>query len=151
MIQHVVAAIIARNGRILLTQRRGNQDFPFTWESPGGKVEYGESHYVALSREVHEELGINLVPPPPSEHRREPMTYVWEGEFKNEVTREDRRHIKVSFYMVEFTGDPVPREGQGMGWFTPGDLYRYHDTLAPANKAALEAIVSSIISLPVVL
>lgn len=35
----VVSGVIIQKGRILLTQRREEQDFPFTWECPGGKVE----------------------------------------------------------------------------------------------------------------
>lgn len=49
----VVSALIVRNGRVLLTQRRAdNAHFPLAWESPGGKVEGGvESHRDALARE----------------------------------------------------------------------------------------------------
>lgn len=53
----VVAALIERDGRVLLSQRRADQSFPLTWEFPGGKVELGESSEAALAREIHEELG----------------------------------------------------------------------------------------------
>lgn len=55
----VVAAIICRNGTYLTTQR-GYGDFKGFWEFPGGKIEFGESHEVALKREIREELGINI-------------------------------------------------------------------------------------------
>jgi 8-oxo-dGTP diphosphatase len=53
----VVAALIERRGRVLLSQRRADQSFPGMWEFPGGKVEDGESPAQALVREIHEELG----------------------------------------------------------------------------------------------
>jgi 8-oxo-dGTP diphosphatase len=53
----VVAALIERRGRVLLSQRRSDQSFPLSWEFPGGKVEPGESPKAALVREIREELG----------------------------------------------------------------------------------------------
>ncbi|AML58362.1 5-methyl-dCTP pyrophosphohydrolase [Serratia rubidaea] len=54
----VVAAIIARDGKILLAQRDAQSDQAGLWEFPGGKVESGESQPQALARELAEELGI---------------------------------------------------------------------------------------------
>ncbi len=56
----VVAALIERRGRILLSQRRADQSFALAWEFPGGKVETGESPAAALVREIHEELGCTV-------------------------------------------------------------------------------------------
>lgn len=53
----VVAALIVRRGRVLLSQRRADQSFPLSWEFPGGKVEAGETPQEALAREIQEELG----------------------------------------------------------------------------------------------
>jgi 8-oxo-dGTP diphosphatase len=53
----VVAALIEREGRVLLSQRRADQSLPLHWEFPGGKVEPGESPSQALVREIQEELG----------------------------------------------------------------------------------------------
>ncbi len=54
----VVAAIIEREGRILVGQRRADQSHPLLWEFPGGKLEPGESPEQALARELEEELSI---------------------------------------------------------------------------------------------
>jgi 8-oxo-dGTP diphosphatase len=54
---YVVAALIERQGKVLLAQRRADQSLPLTWEFPGGKIEAGESPEAALVREIHEELG----------------------------------------------------------------------------------------------
>lgn len=51
-----VAAIIVRDGRILLIQR-GNPPQQGRWTLPGGKVEAGESLQQAVRREVAEETG----------------------------------------------------------------------------------------------
>jgi 8-oxo-dGTP diphosphatase len=55
----VVAAILERDGRILICRRRAHQSHPLKWEFPGGKVESGESPEAALARELEEELGIH--------------------------------------------------------------------------------------------
>jgi 8-oxo-dGTP diphosphatase len=65
----VVAALILRqrsgaegDGReLLICQRRADQPMSLKWEFPGGKIEIGESAEQALSRELHEELGIDAV------------------------------------------------------------------------------------------
>ncbi|HEJ9093886.1 TPA: pyrimidine (deoxy)nucleoside triphosphate diphosphatase [Serratia odorifera] len=54
----VVAAIIERDGKILLAQRDADSDQAGLWEFPGGKVEAGESQPQALARELAEELAI---------------------------------------------------------------------------------------------
>lgn len=54
----VVAAILEREGRVLIGRRKAEQSHPLKWEFPGGKVEPGESPPRALARELEEELGI---------------------------------------------------------------------------------------------
>src|SRR5687768_7731541 len=54
----VVAALLFREGRLLICQRTAFGDFPNQWEFPGGKVEPGEKPEAALRRELQEELGI---------------------------------------------------------------------------------------------
>ncbi len=57
----VVAAIIIDQNRFLLTQRLSSSKHdPLKWEFPGGKVNSGESNEDALSREIKEELGIEI-------------------------------------------------------------------------------------------
>jgi 8-oxo-dGTP diphosphatase len=54
----VVAAVIERGGRILVSQRGSGVGQPGRWEFPGGKREAGESDRAALARELGEELGV---------------------------------------------------------------------------------------------
>lgn len=53
----VVAALVERDGRYLITQRREGAVLPLLWDFPGGRVEDGESDQAALVREVAERLG----------------------------------------------------------------------------------------------
>ncbi len=55
----VVAAVIERNGQVLIGQRRANDRHALKWEFPGGKVEQHEHPKDALRRELQEELGID--------------------------------------------------------------------------------------------
>jgi len=58
---HVVAALIQDGNRFLVTQRMDNDPgWPGHWEFPGGGVETGESDEVALTRELREELAIEV-------------------------------------------------------------------------------------------
>jgi 8-oxo-dGTP diphosphatase len=56
----VVAAVIVRDGKYLITQRRSAAVLPGLWEFPGGKVEPNESEEAALRREVRERVGVDV-------------------------------------------------------------------------------------------
>lgn len=58
--QVVVAAVVERGGRILVSQRGPGVGHPGRWEFPGGKREAGESDVAALARELREELGVEV-------------------------------------------------------------------------------------------
>ncbi|WP_217915098.1 (deoxy)nucleoside triphosphate pyrophosphohydrolase [Miltoncostaea marina] len=58
--QVVVAAVIERGGRVLVSQRGPGVGQPGRWEFPGGKRERGEDDATALRRELREELGVEL-------------------------------------------------------------------------------------------
>jgi 8-oxo-dGTP diphosphatase len=58
----VVAAVIARDGRYLVTQRRPTAVLPLLWEFPGGKVETSETDLEALKREVRHRVGVEIEP-----------------------------------------------------------------------------------------
>lgn len=55
----VVAALILRDEKVLICQRRPDQPMAMKWEFPGGKMEPGETAQEALRRELDEELGID--------------------------------------------------------------------------------------------
>jgi 8-oxo-dGTP diphosphatase len=106
----VVAAAIIRDGRLLLTQRSIERDFPLHWECPGGKVEEGENPREALARELEEEL---LLMPEELIIQPEPFfTTVFEPP-------DMPRRVALSFYAateaVEI--DPHLIDVVGLGWF----------------------------------
>ena len=57
--KRVVAAVIVKDGKVLVCQRTRHQTMPLKWEFPGGKIEEGEQPRDALRRELEEELGID--------------------------------------------------------------------------------------------
>ncbi|HEY1552830.1 MAG TPA: (deoxy)nucleoside triphosphate pyrophosphohydrolase [Kofleriaceae bacterium] len=56
----VVAGLVIRDGRVLITQRTATQAMALKWEFPGGKVEPGEAPVDALIRELREEIGVTV-------------------------------------------------------------------------------------------
>jgi 8-oxo-dGTP diphosphatase len=60
IVTSVVAVIIDEESRVLLT-RRSIPPFQDMWVMPGGKIGLGEPILEALKREVHEEVGLEVV------------------------------------------------------------------------------------------
>src|SRR5579872_3363677 len=56
----VVAAVLEKDGRYLITQRRAAAVLPLMWEFPGGRVEDTETDAQALRREVRHRLGVGI-------------------------------------------------------------------------------------------
>jgi 8-oxo-dGTP diphosphatase len=57
----VVVGALVRGGRVLLVHRSPNKRaYPNVWDLPGGLIEAGESELGALTRELHEELGVQI-------------------------------------------------------------------------------------------
>lgn len=48
-------------GRYLITQRQKTASLPLLWEFPGGRVNEGESDEAALTRELKERLGLDVI------------------------------------------------------------------------------------------
>ena len=57
----VVGALVSED-RVLLAHRSPHKRaYPDQWDLPGGGIEDGESELGALTRELHEELGVQIV------------------------------------------------------------------------------------------
>jgi 8-oxo-dGTP diphosphatase len=54
----VTAAVVERDGKILVARRRKGLIAEGLWEFPGGKLEEGEDPRRGLERELEEELGV---------------------------------------------------------------------------------------------
>ena len=89
----VAAALIHRQGRILICRRRADQDHPGKWEFPGGKLETGETLRACLRRELAEELGIEAV--------------IGKEISRYQFQYPDRKQIQLVFFtVVEYRGEP---------------------------------------------
>ena len=103
----VLAAIVERHGRFLLTRRLKGTHLADLWEFPGGKCEPGETHEVCLKRELLEELGVG------SEIGEEIL--VTEHAYPE-------RTVRLHFRRCELRGEPQPLLGQAMRWATRDEL-----------------------------
>lgn len=56
----VSCAIIEENGKILVAQRSEKMNLPLKWEFPGGKIRVNERGEDGISREIREELGLQI-------------------------------------------------------------------------------------------
>jgi mutator protein MutT len=56
----VSAALIFRDGKLLITQRQSGSHLGGLWEFPGGKLERNETFEECLAREIREELGMDI-------------------------------------------------------------------------------------------
>ena len=58
-IVQVTAAILVKDGRLIIAQRKSSDHLSGKWEFPGGKIEPGETPEQCLARELKEEFEIN--------------------------------------------------------------------------------------------
>ncbi len=103
----VVAAIIERDERFLLTLRPAGTHLAGCWEFPGGKCHPGETRAAALRRELFEELDI-----------------VGEvGELVQTITHVyPEKTVELHFYRCGYAGEPKPMVGQEIRWVSRGEL-----------------------------
>lgn len=121
----VVAAVIARDGAYLITQRRAAAALPLLWEFPGGRVEEGESDEQALRREVDYRLGVQ----------------VETGEMISFVSH-PYEHYVVDLYLYECTiagGEPEIRNVKDFKWVKSDEFDRYEFT--PADEYSMNQLL----------
>lgn len=57
----VVKGVILHEGKVLIVKRSADEEIGRdSWETVGGKIEFGEDLETALIREVHEETGLHI-------------------------------------------------------------------------------------------
>lgn len=126
----VVAGIVIHGGKILISQRPAGKHLEGMWEFPGGKVQVGESHEIALRRELSEELGINAIIGP---------------EFHFVDHKYPEKWVKIWFYLcgVE-SGEPSSLERNPFKWIDLEELSQFK--FPPADACLLEDLRNSSIS-----
>jgi 8-oxo-dGTP diphosphatase len=110
----VVAAVIERAGRYLITRRLEGTHLAGLWEFPGGKILPGEKPEDALRRELKEELGVEAAV----------------GELIETVDWDyPEKSVRLLFFRGALAEEPTPLEGQEMRWVAAADLpsFRFPD------------------------
>lgn len=105
---HVAVGVIARGTDIFITLRPNNVHQGGKWEFPGGKVEEGETLVEALTRELAEEVGIEVI-------STQPITIITH-DYGDKIVKLDVHRVS------EFTGEPHGKEGQSSKWVNVHEL-----------------------------
>jgi 8-oxo-dGTP diphosphatase len=118
----LVAACVLLDGegRILIAKRPPGRPLAGLWEFPGGKVEAGESPEHALSRELAEELGIEI-----AADDLAPLTFASHA-------YPDFHLLMPLFLCSRWRGALTPHEGQELAWVRPAELASY--AMPPADE-----------------
>ena len=107
----VVAAIIKRDDYYLLATRSKDKYMALKWEFPGGKVEQNETFKEALSREILEELNVNI-----QIHKK-----VAEERYQDEEI-----NIVLHYYMCSLIdNDIVLSDHEAIEWVKKQDFLKY--------------------------
>ena len=102
MLHVAVAAIVNERNEVLVSLRPDHVHQGGLWECPGGKLEANETVQDALQREIHEELGVDIV-------RQRPLIRI--------PHHYPEQSVLLDVWLVEdFTGQPHGREGQPVEW-----------------------------------
>jgi len=121
----VAAGILCDSlGRVLIAERLGDGPFHGMWEFPGGKISPGESASQALTRELTEELGIEVT------------AY---SSLMNLCHEYEDRIVTIEFFIVsDWNSNPVGREGQALRWVEKDRLNTQN--LLPADMPVVAAL-----------
>jgi 8-oxo-dGTP diphosphatase len=120
----VAGALFDAEGRVLIAQRPPGKHMAGRWEFPGGKVAVGETEAAALTRELHEELGVDVIA---SRHLMR-LAHAY-----------DDRYVELSMWIVEsFEGEPRSLDGQRLKWVRPARLG--DEDILEADRPFVEAI-----------
>ena len=126
-IVHVAVGIIFNNREVFLTKRLERAHQGGKWEFPGGKVEQDETVIEALSRELKEEIAIDVISCQPF------------MEIKHDY---GDKQVFLDIYTVnEYIGEPTAQEGQQQAWYQPSELKALE--FPAANKAIVDKILSN--------
>ncbi|UCG34932.1 MAG: NUDIX domain-containing protein [Candidatus Omnitrophota bacterium] len=114
----VVAALIGKDNKVLLCQRKENDRYALLWEFPGGCVEESEDFKKAIEREIHEELDLEV-----------------EAEKLIEEFRDEDQTLKIHVFLFKClikSGEPRAKDCKDFGFFTHAEIEGLN--LAPADK-----------------
>ena len=111
----VTAAILEKDGRILIAKRKRSDRFAGLWEFPGGKLESGETPEACLRREILEELGAEVRVG---------------GLFSTSRYACTAYEVELLAFRVTLVGGELrPREHEEIRWISPSELENYEFSL----------------------
>ena len=119
----VTAAVIERDGAVLVTRRPSGVHLEGYWEFPGGKCEDGESHIASLEREIAEELETGILVGP---------------EVFTVAHAYPDRVVELHFFDCRLTGEPRAVLGQEMRWVPREELMSL--TFPPADEELIRSL-----------
>ena len=126
----VAAALVDRQGRVLLQRRPPGKQMADLWEFPGGKIEPGEAPEAALVRELAEELAIGVDPATAT-----PLTFA--------SAALGDRHLLLLLYLVrDWQGEPQPLEASALVWVHPSAM---HELAMPPADVPLVAMLERLL------
>ncbi len=103
-----VGVIVRRSGFVLLGKRKGSHG-AFTWNFPGGHLDFGESLYSCAKREVWEEAGIKI-------------KNINKGPYTNDIFVEENKHYLTLFILADFASGKArvkePLKCEEWAWFS---------------------------------
>jgi 8-oxo-dGTP diphosphatase len=125
--KRVTAAILMKNDRLLIAQRRETDELAGKWEFPGGKIENNETPEQCLIREMKEEFDIDVVI----------------GEFFGEsIYHYETGNIQLLAYHTTWNGgDFSLKVHTAIRWVSLIQLHKYE--FAPADKPFVEKLQQS--------
>ena len=121
----VTAAVVERDGRVLVARRQRGVHLEGLWEFPGGKLEDGESLAACLGRELREELDVTA--------RVGEEIYTTTHEYPE-------RRVELHFLRCELGGEPRPLLGQEIRWVARADLASLE--FPPADAEFIEMLTA---------
>lgn len=127
MVILIAVAALVRDGQVLMVHRHPQrQAYPDSWALSGGHVEPGESPRQTVSRELSEELGVQIRDPRPIS-----MTV-------------DHPSLRMhAFLVTQWTGEPynaAPAEHDDLRWFSASELVSVRHAHPEALPAILRAM-----------
>jgi len=128
----VVVGILQRDEKILVGQRPADKPYGGYWEFPGGKIEKDELALDALKRELHEELGIEVV-----------SATFW---LEYPHTYPDKTVLLTMWRVTHFKGEPHSKENQTLRWATPSEMLELN--LLEGNRAVIGEILINFFNHP---
>ena len=121
----VTAAVLERDGRVLIARRKRGDRMADKWEFPGGKLEEGETPEACLRREMHEEFGIEVAVGPLVGRSRHAYPH---GEID-----------LVAYRVTHIAGDFQLHDHEEIRWVCPAEMTSYDFSAADIPIAGILA------------